>query len=68
MQAEAFEIVEGIVERMDLQFAAIARARIDLADRETAAKPSPRRPLEARSQFGERGSSGSGAIPSAAES
>ena len=31
-QAEPFEIVEGIVERVDLQLAAIAGAGIDRAD------------------------------------
>jgi len=32
-QAETFEIVEGIAQRMDFQLAAVARARIDMADR-----------------------------------
>ncbi len=35
-QAEPLEIVEGVAERMDLQLAAVARAGIDLADREAA--------------------------------
>ena len=31
-QAEAFEIIEGVAQRMDFQFAAIAGAGIDFAD------------------------------------
>jgi hypothetical protein len=38
-EAEALEIVERVVERMDLQLAAIAGAGIDLADRQAAAEP-----------------------------
>ena len=41
-QAEALEIVEGVVERVDLELAAVAGAGIDLADREAAAEPPPR--------------------------
>jgi hypothetical protein len=32
-QAEALEIVEGVVERMDFELAAVAGAGVDLADR-----------------------------------
>ena len=38
-QAEALEVVEGVVERVDLQLAAVAGAGVDLADRERAAEP-----------------------------
>ena len=38
-QAEALEVVEGVVERVDLELAAVAGAGVDLADRETAAEP-----------------------------
>ena len=60
-QAEALEIVERIVERVDFQFAAVARAGIDFADRQAAAEPALRRTVEIggqrceRSGFGDRG-------------
>ena len=54
-QAETLEIVEGVVERVDFQLAAVAGAGIHLADREAAAEPAPRRALDAGRQFGERG-------------
>jgi hypothetical protein len=38
-QAEPLEIVESVLQRVDFQFAAVARAGIDLADRERAAEP-----------------------------
>jgi hypothetical protein len=38
-QAEALEIVEGVVEPVDFEFAAIARPGIDLADRQASAQP-----------------------------
>ena len=59
-QAEAFEIVERVVERVDFQFAAVAGAGIDLADRQAAAEPPARRAVEARGELGERASSGDG--------
>src|SRR6266566_6284266 len=34
--AEALDVVEGVVERVDLELARVAGSRIDLADRETA--------------------------------
>ena len=55
MQAEALEIVEGVVERVNLQLAAVARAGIDLADRQAAAEPPPRRPVEPARQLRQRG-------------
>jgi hypothetical protein len=38
-QAEALEIVEGIVQRVDLELASIAGCGIDLANGEAAAPP-----------------------------
>ena len=49
-QAEALEVVEGVVERVDFQLAAVAGAGIDLADGEAAAEPAPRRAIDARRQ------------------
>ena len=46
LQAEAFQVVEGVVERVDLELAAIAGACIDLADGEAAAEPPLRRAVE----------------------
>ena len=60
-QAEAFEIVEGIVQRVDLELAAVARAGIDLADRQAAAEPPARRAIDARGELGERRVVGAGA-------
>ena len=51
VQAEALKIVEGVVERMDLELAAVAGAGIDLADRQAAAEPPPRRMIDARRQL-----------------
>jgi hypothetical protein len=45
-QTEALEIVERIVQRVDFQFAAVARTGIDLADRQAAAEPPPRGTVE----------------------
>ena len=53
-QAETFEIVEGVVERMDFQFAAVAGAGIDLADRQAAAQPPARGAIDLRGEFGQR--------------
>ena len=38
-QPEALEIVERVLQRVDFQLAAVARAGVDLADRERAAEP-----------------------------
>ena len=54
-QAEALEIVEGVLQRVDLQLAAVARAGIDLADRERAAEPALGRKIDAAGKLGERG-------------
>ena len=40
-QAEPLEIVEGVVERVDLELAAIAGAGIDLADGESCGRAAP---------------------------
>ena len=53
MQAEAFEIVERVVERMDFQFAAVARAGVDLANGQAAAKPAARRMADASGELGQ---------------
>ena len=54
-QAEAFEIVERVVQRMDLQLAAVAGAGIDFADRQAAAEPPARGAVDALRKLGERG-------------
>ena len=41
-QAETLEIIKGIVQRMDLEFASVARAGINFPNREAAAQtPTP---------------------------
>jgi hypothetical protein len=45
-QTEPLDVVERVVERVDFEFAAVARAGIDLADRQAAAKPAPRRLID----------------------
>jgi hypothetical protein len=45
-QAETLQIVKRILQGVDFQFAAVARAGIDLADRQAAAKPAPRRLID----------------------
>jgi hypothetical protein len=52
--AEALEVVEGVIEGVDLQLATIAGAGIDLSDRETAAEPPARGTVECRCQLGDR--------------
>ena len=59
-QAEALEIVEGVVERVDLELAAIAGAGIDLADGEAAAELRARHAAEICRKLGERGFVGAG--------
>ena len=53
-QPEAFEIVEGIVERVDFQFAAVAGAGVDLADRQRAAEPLAGGDVDLRRERGQR--------------
>ena len=45
-EAEALEVVEGVVERVDLELAAVARAGIDLADGKAASEPAARGRIE----------------------
>src|SRR5437867_1640025 len=52
-EPEAFQIIEGIVERVDFEFAAVARAGIDLPNRETATQTPPRCSLDAGAQLGQ---------------
>jgi len=51
-QAEALEVVEGVVERVDLKLAAVAGPGIDRADRQAAAEPAPRDAVERGSELG----------------
>ena len=51
--AEALDVVECVVEGVDLQFAAVARSRINFPDGEAAAEPAPRRPVHAAREFDE---------------
>ena len=37
-EAETLEIVEGVAERMDLELAAVARAGVDMPDRQAPAE------------------------------
>ena len=50
-QAEALDVVIGVVERVDFQLASIAGSGIDLADRQAAAEPSPRGLAERRGEL-----------------
>jgi len=54
-QAKSFDVVIGVVERMDLELASIAGAGVDLADRQAAAEPPLRRAAERGCEFGDRG-------------
>jgi hypothetical protein len=52
-QAEALEIVEGVVKRVDLELASVARPGIDLADGEAPAKLPPRGAIEICRKLGQ---------------
>src|SRR5450631_1476251 len=52
---EAFNVVVGVVQRVDFKFASITRSGIDLAYRETAAKTPPRRTTNRCREFGHCG-------------
>jgi hypothetical protein len=41
-EAEAFQVVEGVVESVDLQLAKVAGPGVHLADRQRAAEAAPR--------------------------
>jgi hypothetical protein len=49
--AESLQIVESVVERVDLEFTAVAGASIHFADGEAAAEPTVRRPVQALRQL-----------------
>jgi hypothetical protein len=53
-QPETLEIIEGVVERVNLQLAAVAGAGVDFADRQAAAEPAPRRSVELAGKLGKR--------------
>ena len=53
-QAEALEIVEGVVERVDLQLAGVARAGVDFADGEAAAEPCAGGAIDLAGKLGKR--------------
>src|SRR4029078_668440 len=57
---EALEVIEGVVECMNFQFAAVAGTGIHFADGEAASKPAPRGAFDACGQLGERGVGGRG--------
>ena len=52
LEPKTLEIVNGIVQRMDLELAAIARTGIDLADGQAAAEPAARRAIDASGELG----------------
>ena len=54
-EAEALDIVIGIVQGVDFELASIARAGIDLAYRQTAAEPATRSVTDGGRKFGHRG-------------
>ena len=56
-ETEALDVVEGVVERMDLKFAAVARTGIDLANRKAAAEPPLARPVDLRASSASAASS-----------
>src|SRR5487761_2557832 len=60
MQAEAFEIVERVVQRVNFQLAAVAGAGVDLPDRQRAPELGARGAIDALRQLGERGLVGLG--------
>src|SRR5262245_21827308 len=53
-QAETLEIVEGIVEGVDFELAAVAGAGVDLTDREAAAEPFARGTVDTPRELGQR--------------
>ena len=44
-EAEPLDIVEGVIERVDLELAGVAGAGVDLPDRQAAAQPALAAPL-----------------------
>ena len=54
-QAEALDVVIGVVERVDLKFASVAGSGVDLAYRKAAAEPPPCHTADCGREFGHRG-------------
>jgi hypothetical protein len=54
-EAEALDVVIGVVKRVDFEFASIAGSGIDLAYRETSAETPPRRAADGGCEFVHRG-------------
>ncbi len=54
-KSEALEIVEHVIERMDLELAAVAGTGVDLANREGSAEPPPGSLIHSGCKLGERG-------------
>jgi hypothetical protein len=54
-EAEAFDVVIGVIERVDLKLASIAGTGVDLAYRKAPAKTPPRGAAKGRCKFGHRG-------------
>jgi hypothetical protein len=52
-QTEALKVIEGIIERVNLKLAAIARAGVHLADGEAASEPASGRIVKLCRQLGE---------------
>jgi hypothetical protein len=54
VEAEPLQIVIGIVQRVDFQFAAVAGTGIHFSNRQTTAESSPRRSIDLRAQLSQR--------------
>src|SRR5260370_31106545 len=55
-ETKAFDVVVGVVKRVNFEFASVAEAGVDLAYRETSAEPPPRRAADGCCEFAHRGS------------
>jgi hypothetical protein len=53
-EAEAFDVIVGIVKRVDFQLASVTRSSVDLAYGEASAKPPPRGTTNCCCEFGDR--------------
>ena len=53
--AEALDVVIGVVERVDFEFASVAGSGVDLADRQASAEPPPRGAMKRGCEFVDRG-------------
>ena len=54
-QPEPFQVVEHVAERVNLELAAVAGSRVDLADGERAAQALARHALDLRGELGRGG-------------